>query len=118
MAVGGFGGPDGEGDEVDRALLTYAAGGQGGRYIPREASPTVARLRPREEGTTPGFAAQPAGPADPAARCPVHGREDLEAAVVERLTVAAAPDNGPADAARCPVAHGTDRGAAPKEPAP
>jgi hypothetical protein len=51
----GFDGATSESDDVDRALLTYAAGGPGGRYVPREASPTIARLRPRDEGTTPGF---------------------------------------------------------------
>jgi hypothetical protein len=81
----GFEGADSESDEVDRALLTYAAGGVGGRFIPREAAPTVARLRPREEGTTPGFsnpgiptevlvdeaALVPAEVAPQAAKCPV-----------------------------------------------
>jgi nucleotide-binding universal stress UspA family protein len=81
----GFEGANSESDDVDRALLTYAAGGVGGRYIPREASPTVARLRPREEGTTPGFSAP--GPAT----------EVLsdEAALV-------APDQS-AETAKCPV---------------
>jgi nucleotide-binding universal stress UspA family protein len=81
----GFEGANSESDDVDRALLTYAAGGVGGRYIPREASPTVARLRPREEGTTPGFSTP--GPAT----------EVLsdEAALV-------APDQS-AETAKCPV---------------
>ena len=55
----GFDGATPESDEVDLALLTYAAGGAGGQYIPREAAPTIARLRPREEGTTPGFSSDP-----------------------------------------------------------
>ncbi|HEY6539006.1 MAG TPA: universal stress protein [Candidatus Dormibacteraeota bacterium] len=67
---------------VDRALLTYASGGVGGRYIPREASPTIARLRPRGEGTTPGYdqasqasspAGDPSGESEVAARCPFPG---------------------------------------------
>jgi hypothetical protein len=81
----GFEGADPDSDDVDRALLTYAAGGVGGRYIPREASSTVARLRPREEGTTPGFSSPGPAPKVPgieagpvpapqAAKCPVpHG---------------------------------------------
>jgi hypothetical protein len=71
----GFDGATSESDDVDRALLTYAAGGPGGRYVPREASPTIARLRPREEGTTPGFSAAPEQDAG-AAKCPVHLGED------------------------------------------
>ncbi|MGH7609173.1 MAG: universal stress protein [Candidatus Dormibacteria bacterium] len=62
----GFEGGDAAADPVDQALLTYAGGGVGGRFVPREASPTVARLRPREEGTTPGFSEPGAEPA----RCP------------------------------------------------
>jgi nucleotide-binding universal stress UspA family protein len=85
----GFEGADSESDDVDRALLTYAAGGVGGRYIPREASPTVARLRSRDEGTTPGFSTTSLAPdvvreepdlgaSDPAAavaKCPAHQAE-------------------------------------------
>ncbi len=72
VGVGGFEDGDGLEGPVDDALLTYAAGGRGGRYVPREASPTVARLRPREEGTTPGMGASPAvDPVEAAPRCPV-----------------------------------------------
>lgn len=95
-----------EGDDVDRALLTYAAGGTGGRYVPREASPTVARLRPREEGTTPGFVAPAASDGESEGNatrggCPVHANPQLEAAVVEAL--AATPADAGTAAARCPV---------------
>jgi len=91
VAAGGFDETSDGGGEVDRALLTYASGGEGGRYIPREASPTIARLRPRDEGTTPGFSAVSPGvaDADPAAvvetgaQCPFHGSPEL-AAEVER----------------------------------
>ena len=69
-ALPGFEEAAGEAGPVDRALLQYAAGGPGGRYVPREASPTVARLRPREEGTTPG-AHCPVDHGQPAAGCPV-----------------------------------------------
>ncbi|MGH7639598.1 MAG: universal stress protein [Candidatus Dormibacteria bacterium] len=81
---------------VDEALLTFAAGGRGGRYVPREASPTVARLRPREEGTTPGYqqgsqAAEPAaglpepsGEDEPTGKCPFpHAAEQLRQAAGE-----------------------------------
>jgi nucleotide-binding universal stress UspA family protein len=90
-AGAGFEGASPESGDLDRALLTYAAGGPGGRYVPREASPTIARLRPREEGTTPGFTAAPTAqrtelrPADGtigdpagidgAAKCPFPGVE-------------------------------------------
>ncbi|MGA7087304.1 MAG: universal stress protein [Candidatus Dormiibacterota bacterium] len=84
----GFEGADAESDDVDRALLTYAAGGAGGRFIPREASPTVARLRPREEGTTPGFS-NPAGPTEVLTD---------EAALV--------PADAAPQAAKCPVPRG------------
>ncbi len=76
----GFEEAAGEAGPVDQALLRYAAGGPGGRYVPREASPTVARLRPREEGTTPG-ASCPVdhGPAPAPAVCPVpHGEPQAE----------------------------------------
>ena len=74
-ALSGFEEAAGEAGPVDQALLQYAAGGPGGRYVPREASPTVARLRPREEGTTPGGSCpvDHGAPAAPAV-CPVpHG---------------------------------------------
>ncbi len=74
-ALPGFEEAAGEAGPVDQALLQYAAGGPGGRYVPREASPTVARLRPREEGTTPGGSCpvDHGAPAAPAV-CPVpHG---------------------------------------------
>jgi len=89
----GFEGASDDSNQVDRALLTYAAGGVGGRYMPREASPTIARLRPREQGTTPGFATavrpgpEAAGsPAESApgtepARCPVPHPETTQPAV-------------------------------------
>ncbi|MGH7667246.1 MAG: universal stress protein, partial [Candidatus Dormibacteria bacterium] len=93
----GFEGPQPDQAPVDQALLTYAAGGAGGRYIPREASPTIGRLRPRDEGTTPGFqdeaTAPPTAPAEttPApdeavapARCPFPG---VEAAIREAAGV-------------------------------
>ncbi|MGB9484041.1 MAG: universal stress protein, partial [Candidatus Dormiibacterota bacterium] len=83
----GFDGATPESGDVDRALLTYAAGGRGGRFIPREASPTIARLRPREEGTTPGFARSPELASEElavgtlelgaeGAKCPVHREDD------------------------------------------
>ena len=86
----GFEGAARDSGELDQALLTYAGGGVGGRYIPREASPTVARLRRREEGTTPGFSTaglvgdgQPAdlgvsasGAEPGGAKCPVHRAGD------------------------------------------
>ncbi len=89
----GFEEPDGDAGPVDQALHQYAAGGPGGRYIPREASPTVARLRPREEGTTPGGGcpvdhSTPPAKSAPAA-CPVHGNEEAAAAL---LRGAGAPD--------------------------
>jgi hypothetical protein len=84
----GFEGATAESGDVDRALLTYAAGGKGGRYIPREASPTIARLRPREEGTTPGFDSSGLDPGGPA----------------EELSVGAPA--APAEGAQCPVPHG------------
>ncbi len=68
--------------EVDRALLTYAAGGPGGRYVPREASPTVARLRPRDEGTTPGWK-PPAEAGESAPKCPFHDDPELQDQVEE-----------------------------------
>ncbi|MHB1577337.1 MAG: universal stress protein [Candidatus Dormibacteria bacterium] len=123
VAARGFDEPaEGAGD-VDRALLTYAAGGLGGRYIPREASPTVARLRPREEGTTPGFSPDHKSAEAVPARCPVHGHADLESKVTERLadTAGDREDAGSvAGGARCPVAHDqsqTVRGDKPSVPA-
>ncbi len=77
VAASGDGRPDGGSaadsvaGPVTAALETYTAGGPGGRYVPREAAPTIARLRPREEGTTPGYAAPADGTAGEAARCPV-----------------------------------------------
>ncbi len=66
------------------ALATYTAGGPGGRYVPREASPTVARLRPHQAGTTPGHRSvgtagpESAGPSS--GGCPVaHDGAALEA---------------------------------------
>ena len=76
----GFEEAAGESGPVDEALLRYAAGGPGGRYVPREASPTVARLRPRDEGTTPGASCPVDHGAAPApAVCPVpHGGHPAE----------------------------------------
>ncbi|HVC24063.1 MAG TPA: universal stress protein [Candidatus Dormibacteraeota bacterium] len=76
-ANSGFDGATPDSDDVDRALLTYAAGGAGGRYVPREASPTIARLRPREEGTTPGFAVSPETAAEEAAEGPPESGAEL-----------------------------------------
>jgi nucleotide-binding universal stress UspA family protein len=90
----GFDEPAADAGEVDVALHTYAAGGVGGRYIPREASPTIARLRPREEGTTPGQGGQSAEPAtiselataDQAApACPFHGDVEAQERIVESM---------------------------------
>ncbi len=91
------------------ALATYTAGGPGGRYVPREAAPTVARLRRRDEGTTPGFVeAPPVAPADGAGGgCPVAHDPALRARVSAALEGGAAggPDGAPGPAASCPVPH-------------
>ncbi|MHB8312934.1 MAG: hypothetical protein ACYDD0_06490, partial [Candidatus Dormibacteria bacterium] len=95
IPAAGFEDPPADAGEVDLALHTYASGGSGGRYVPREASPTVARLRPHEEGTTPGHNGARNGGADAAgadagseaepAKCPFQGRpetQEIEAALL------------------------------------
>jgi hypothetical protein len=119
----GFEDPSADAGEVDVALHTYAAGGVGGRYIPREASPTIARLRPREEGTTPGQggrAADPATISEPATAdlaapgCPFHGDAEAQERIVASMldgSGSATSDNSAEDGdprlepAKCPF-HG------------
>jgi hypothetical protein len=117
----GFDDPSADAGEVDVALHTYAAGGVGGRYIPREASPTIARLRPREEGTTPGQGGQAADLAtvselataeQAAPSCPFHGDAEAQERIVESMREGLATSDRSADEgapgsepAKCPF-HG------------
>jgi nucleotide-binding universal stress UspA family protein len=100
VPAGGFDDPPSGAGEVDLALHTYASGGSGGRFVPREASPTVARLRPRDEGTTPGHNALRAG-AEPAAGaeassealgCPFHGQPDTQHEIEAALLRGSSPE--------------------------
>jgi hypothetical protein len=117
----GFEEPSADAGEVDVALHTYAAGGVGGRYIPREASPTIARLRPREEGTTPGQGGQAADSATASELamaeqavpgCPFHGDAETQERMVESMQEGStnfhrSPDEGTpgSEPAKCPF-HG------------
>ncbi|HVA21477.1 MAG TPA: universal stress protein [Candidatus Micrarchaeia archaeon] len=91
-------GADSAATPVTVALATYTAGGPGGRFVPREASPTVARLRPREAGTTPGYAPPGTAPTTSApigATCPV-----VHDGAAGALEVGAPVEKTPADAKR------------------
>ncbi|NNM98104.1 MAG: hypothetical protein HKL89_10965, partial [Candidatus Dormibacteraeota bacterium] len=100
VPAGGFEDPAADADEVDLALHTYASGGSGGRFIPREASPTVARLRPRDEGTTPGHggvldAGEGTVGTDgsaPAPTCPFHGQSDVQQKIESALSQGVGPE--------------------------
>ena len=81
---------------VTAALTTYTAGGPGGRYVPREAVPTIARLRPREEGTTPGYAPAAASAPD---RCPVAHDPEARASAERRLRASGSRTSDPSDPA-------------------
>ncbi|HUY54999.1 MAG TPA: universal stress protein [Candidatus Nanopelagicaceae bacterium] len=100
VPAGGFDDPPADADEVDLALHTYASGGSGGRFIPREASPTVARLRPRDEGTTPGHSGVRDGKdglagtdvSAPEPQCPFHGQPDAQQKIAAALEDGLAPE--------------------------